>query len=436
MGRRGRLALWIVLVPVVGLLACVGPRSIQGPVRGGAALSDGATQGDVVARLRCFQSGIHGAIGASEELRAFDSEEGFRFLFAWRGFFPTGCNLELLHPLYQMAHQRLEQRFSVDVGQLELASWEELLAQKPDTLSEADLHRHIFYLSHYYFPAFDPDARTALARYVPALHGYLDRGLRTLPPMDRDRFGSTQDSLSKLRRIEELTGYERPPGQQALFAAAESGDADAVRSLLAEGVDPDAWNASHSAAIHLAARGKHREVVRALLDGGADVDRQEEGLGLTPLLLAFHAYDPETARLLISRGADVTLAGGGYAPLILAASKSTREMVELLIEHGAVANARDETHLVRALHGAARGGRTDVVEALLAAGVPVDLGLPGFTAFMQATWKGKLETARLLLSAGADPNAVSITDMTPLAYARSENRSEVVAWLEEIGAKE
>jgi ankyrin repeat protein len=54
---------------------------------------------------------------------------------------------------------------------------------------------------------------------------------------------------------------------------------------------------------------------------------------------------------------------------------------------------------------------------------------------MQATWKGKLETAQLLLAAGADPNAVSITEMTPLAYARSENRSEVVAWLEEIGAK-
>ena len=41
--------------------------------------------------------------------------------------------------------------------------------------------------------------------------------------------------------------------------------------------------------------------------------------------------------------------------------------------------------------------------------------LPGFTAFIQATWKGQLETAQMLLAAGADPNAISVTDMTPLA---------------------
>jgi hypothetical protein len=59
MRRLGRLALWTALIPIVGLLACVGPRSLQGPVRGGALLSDGAPRRDVVARLRCFQSGIH-----------------------------------------------------------------------------------------------------------------------------------------------------------------------------------------------------------------------------------------------------------------------------------------------------------------------------------------------------------------------------------------
>jgi ankyrin repeat protein len=436
MARRLRRWLWIVLVPLLALFACVGPRSIQGPVRGGAVLSDGATRNDLAARLRCHQSGIHGAVGASEASRVFDSSEGFRFWAAWRGFIPVSCSLELLHPLYQMAHMPLERRFSVDVGDIPLLSWEELLEDKPDTLSEADLHRHVFYLAHYYFPAFPAGEQPELARYVPALHAFFNRGLHELPAMDRDRFGSTKDSLNKLRKIEELVGYQRPPAQRALFAAAEAGDVAAVRTLLAEGVDPDAWNAGHAAAIHLAARGKHTEVVRALLDGGANVNLQEEGLGATALLNALHARDAETARLLIARGADVTLEGGGYAPIIVASSNGTRQMMELLIEHAAVERARDESHLVRAIHGAARGGRTDIVEALLAAGVPVDIGLPGFTPFIQATWKGQLETAQMLHAAGADPNAVSVTGMTPLAYARSEDRTEVVAWLEEIGAKE
>jgi ankyrin repeat protein len=435
MGRRGRRTLLVCLTPLALALACVGPRSFQGPVRGRALTSDGVEQGDLVARLRCQGYGIHGAHGTDVETRVF--RERFLFLFAWRGLAPAGCSVEVLHPLYQMAHVELEQRFTLDVGQLRLERWEQLLEERPEALSAADLHRHLFYLRHYYFPVFrSAAARAQLAGYVPALHSLFDRGLRALPPMDRDRFGSTQDSLEQLRAIEEAVGYARPPEQEALFAAAASGDVEAVRALLTQGADPDAWNADHAAAIHLAAKGKHTEVVRALLEAGADVDRQEEGLGNTALLYALWAYDSETARLLIERGADVTLACRGMAPLRVAAGNGMLPLVQLLIERGAVARARDERHVFSALHTAARAGQTPVVEALLVAGVPVDAGLPGFTALMQAAWKGKLRTAQVLLAAGADPDAVSITGKTPLAFARAEKRAEVVAWLESIGARE
>jgi hypothetical protein len=90
--------------------------------------------------------------------------------------------------------------------------------------------------------------------------------------------------------------------------------------------------------------------------------------------------------------------------------------------------------------GAAGSRSRDALRAAAPAptlpGVPTDAGLPGFTAFMQAAWKGKLETAQQLLAAGADPNAVSITGKTALAYAREEKRAEVVAWLESLGARE
>jgi ankyrin repeat protein len=436
MARRGRWALLVGFVPIVLVLACVGTRSIQGPVRGRAALYDGVERDDLVARLRCQGYGIHGAHRTDEELRVFDSRDGFRFLFAYRGLAPAGCGLEVLHPLYRMAYVPLERRFVLDVGTLRLEPWEDLL-EAPEGLSTADLNRHLFYLRHYYLKGFRRErARAELARYVPALHALFDRGLQVLPPMDRDRFGSTKDSLDQLRAIEAAVGYARPPEQEALFAAASAGDAEKVRVLLAEGVDPDAWNATHAAAIHLAASAKHTEVVRALLEGGADVDRREEGLGNTALIDALLRSDEETARLLIEHGADVALASRGRTPLQLAAGHGIASLVRLLIERGAVARAREERHVVAALHSAARAGRTEVVEVLLAAGVPTDAGLPGFTAFMQAAWKGKLETAQLLLAAGADPNAVSVTGKTALAYAREENRVEVVAWLERLGARE
>jgi ankyrin repeat protein len=430
------LALLAGFVPIALVLAFMGMRSIQGPVRGRAVPRDGVERNDLVARLRCQGYGIHGAHRTDEKFRVFESRKGFRFLFAYRGLAPAGCSLEVLHPLYRMAYVPLERRFHLDLGTLHLEAWEDLL-EAPEGLSTADLNRHVFYLRHYYLKGFRRErARADLARYLPALHALFDRGLQVLPPMDRDRFGSTEDSLAQLRAIEGAVGYVRPREQEALFEAAEVGDAEEVRVLLGEGVDPDAWNARHRAAIHLAASAKHPEVVQALLEGGADVDRREEGLGDTALIVALLHSDEETARLLIESGADVTVASRGRTPLQLAAGRGMASIVRLLIERGAVAHASQERHVVAALHGAARAGRTEVVELLLAAGVPTDAGLPGFTAFMQAAWQGKLETAQLLLAAGADPNAVSVTGKTALAYARAENRVEVVAWLERLGARE
>lgn len=436
MGRAGRRALLFCCVSVVLVLAGVGTRSIQGPVRGRAVLGDGVDRDDLVARLRCQGYGIHGAHRTDQEFRVFDSRDEFRFLLAYRGLAPAGCSLEVLHPLYRMVHVPLERRFALGVGELHLEPWENLL-EGSEGVSTADLNRHLFYLRHYYLQGFRRErARANLARYVPALHAVFDRGLQVLPPMDRDRFGSTEDSLAQLRAIEAAVGYARSPEQEALFEAAGAGDARKVRTLLAEAVDVDAWNATHAAAIHLAATARHTEVVRALIEGGANVDRRREGLGNTALIDSLLVSDEATAGVLIEYGADVTLASYGRTPLQLAAGSGMDSIVRLLIERGAVTHAKEERHVVAALHGAARAGRTEVVEVLLASGVPVDAGLPGFTALMQAAWKGKLETAQLLLAAGADPNAVSITGKTPLALAREENRVEVVNWLERVAARE
>jgi ankyrin repeat protein len=433
---RGRRVLIAALVPIAAVAACVGSRSLQGPVRGRAELSDGARPDDLVAHLDCRGGGIHGTHRADQALRVFRADERFLFPWAWRGVAPAGCSVEILHPLYRMQYVAIERRFSVDLGTVRLEAWETLLAGS-DGATIDDVHRHLFYLRHYYLAAFAGDARARLARYVPTLHALYERGLDVLPSTDVDRFGANHDySLKTLRQIEEAVGYARPARQEELFAAAAAGDVSRVRALLREGVDPDAWNADRAAAIHLAARAGHSEVVLALIDGGADVDRQQFGRGDSALLVALHQGEAATALALLERGADPALACRATTPLMVAARSGQLDVVRALIERGALERVRELRHRDAALAGAAGGGYAEIVRALLAAGVPVDAGLPGWSALMHAARNGQLRTAEILLDAGADLDAVSMNGKTALALAREEGRSEMVALLAARGASE
>ncbi len=67
---------------------------------------------------------------------------------------------------------------------------------------------------------------------------------------------------------------------QSLIRAAEGGDAEAVRSLLAQGADVNASTVGRQTALMRAAFFGHRDVVRVLLDEGADVHARDR-LGLT-----------------------------------------------------------------------------------------------------------------------------------------------------------
>jgi hypothetical protein len=118
----------------------------------------------------------------------------------------------------------------------------------------------------------------------------------------------------------------------ALYSACCLGDLVRVRSLLDDGADLHQGNDSM---LLCACRKGHVEVIKLLLDRGAEVDRVDSN-GFTALGWACRKGHVEVIKLLLDRGAKVDRAGSdGSTALRRACHGGHVEVVKLLLEHGA-----------------------------------------------------------------------------------------------------
>lgn len=188
----------------------------------------------------------------------------------------------------------------------------------------------------------------------------------------------------------------RPGLSSPVADAAMRGDAEAARSLVAQGSDVNQPQGDGMTALHWAARNRDAALVRFLLGAGANV------------------------------GAGTRI--GEYAPLHMAAQAGAGEVTELLLAAGADPEAATtETGGARALHFAAQAGDGRTVEALLAAGTDPNAAEKawGQTPLIFAASAGRTVAVRLLLAAGADPSvATKVIDVAERAVADRIERAE------------
>jgi hypothetical protein len=174
-------------------------------------------------------------------------------------------------------------------------------------------------------------------------------------------------------------------------------DLPGVRWFLERGADVNANHCLH----HAICRGRGLTILAMLLDAGADVNRPWDrwDVGRRPLALAARCGHLAAYELLESRGASADLDPVDAAVLAVARGESA---VLPKAPPPALGLPRGDDY-GWILGQFALLGRTDVVEALLDSGMPVDTrGWSNFTPLDQAAMHGRTDTVRLLIERGAD----------------------------------
>ena len=230
------------------------------------------------------------------------------------------------------------------------------------------------------------------------------------------------------------------PDDPRLADAAQRGDVDAIRALLAERHEVDAPQADGATALAWAAHRDDATMADLLLRAGADPNAAND-LGVTPLMLAAENGSAPMVERLLQAGADPNLArpAGGTALMIAARSGSTA-VVRRLIAAGADVDAAAGGGQT-ALMWATAGGHPGVVTVLAEVGAEVDartaaLTRPGRTIVREARVLSRLEAvnpASLPRDGDRDPPRPE-GGFTPLLYAVLAGDAESVGILLAAGA--
>jgi ankyrin repeat protein len=206
------------------------------------------------------------------------------------------------------------------------------------------------------------------------------------------------DEVEKLRDI--LATYKIPEREKkdALLVACEKGYIDIVKELLNASTPVNGYTVISP--LHVAAYWGHIEIVKLLVENGADInDKRNSGIISVLNIIAF----PEAAHIahdLDKKGWNFL--NEDFKPLHLAVLNNQVEVVKYLIQKGADVNVTSIPNHIYPLHLAA------IVSA---------------------------EICKILIEHGAKINVTDFNGDTPLDLAKRADNKEAIEILENYGAK-
>jgi ankyrin repeat protein len=258
---------------------------------------------------------------------------------------------------------------------------------------------------------------------------------------------------------------------QEIIDAVRSGDLAKVESLLeAKPQLVQAKDAGGRTPLHWACRGVHFEMLKFLVEKGADVNAKDDD-GITPLhSLAAKAHSDGIAFLLAYKAEVNARSGFRDTPLHYAAQSGNTDVVKFMLENGADPTARDNMRNTPLLY-AIRGNSIEMAEYLISKGGDVDpvlldvyhsvtplktaISIGNIEMFKMLHRNGsdiryqtpygenflhfavaydKIDIAEYLITCGIDINSVKAGGLTPLHLAAVFGRTEIAKFLVKKGA--
>ena len=270
--------------------------------------------------------------------------------------------------------------------------------------------------------------------------------------------GAHVDAAPKGKTAEEA----KIAGSTPLIGATKYNNPEAVKLLLQHRANPNHQNQSGISALMLASEQGFFDCVRNLVEGGADVELAPSGKtalsmnlsGQTPLFCAAKEGHLEIVKYLLDRGANPNATNHyGVSVLWIPCQRGLTSIVELLLKRGAnpeIAPSGPEAE-ERSISGwtplyaAIKSRQYPVVKLLLNHNAnPNAVTSLGSTPFLLASEIGDLEVIKCFVEHGADldyspsgkeADELNITGQTALFMATLKEQNDVVQYLIEKGSK-